>query len=146
MTYHLLPASAYDVIARMKAEILEDIASGRVPASIKSFEGLDDFVDANCYGGFCDDDEPVNICTLNETVGPARAHEFVTYCQRITDTWLKRGRPRFNPLTPVHIMGMLTTHKDEAVCVFMTDDFGNAFQVTPVCEQWKYSCASDFAY
>ena len=44
-------------IERMKQEILDDIEAGRVPADCPSFSSLHDYVDANCYGGFCDDDE-----------------------------------------------------------------------------------------
>lgn len=45
-----------ETVARMKAEILADIANGTVPQSIKNFSELHDYVDANCYGGFCDDE------------------------------------------------------------------------------------------
>ncbi len=41
-------------IARMKSEILADIAAGTVPASVSTFSELHDYVDANEYGGFCD--------------------------------------------------------------------------------------------
>jgi len=48
-------------IARMKSEILEDIRTGKVPATVASFSELHDYVDANEYGGFCDDDhEPTS--------------------------------------------------------------------------------------
>jgi hypothetical protein len=52
-----------DYISRGKAEILEDIHAGIVPADIKCFGDLHDYVDANCYGGLCDDD-----CTVPEAV------------------------------------------------------------------------------
>lgn len=42
------------IVARMKGEILCDIAAGRVAADVRSFSELHDHVDANCYGGFCD--------------------------------------------------------------------------------------------
>jgi hypothetical protein len=45
-----------ETIARMKSEILADIVAGTVPASVSSFSELHDYVDANEYGGFCDDD------------------------------------------------------------------------------------------
>jgi hypothetical protein len=44
-------------IERMKIEIIKDIEAGRVPASCPSFSSLHDYVDANYYGGFCDDVE-----------------------------------------------------------------------------------------
>ena len=44
-------------IAKMKAEILADIAAGRVDAGeVAGFSDLHDFVDANCYGGMDTDD------------------------------------------------------------------------------------------
>lgn len=41
-------------IERAKREVLEDIASGRVPDTVASFSELHDYVDANEYGGLCD--------------------------------------------------------------------------------------------
>ena len=35
----------------MKKEIIEDVQMGRVPADIKAFPQLHEYVDANCYGG-----------------------------------------------------------------------------------------------
>lgn len=40
------------------AEIREDQEAGKVPDSVDSFGTLHDFVDANEYGGFCDDSNP----------------------------------------------------------------------------------------
>lgn len=42
-------------VLRMKAEIQADQAAGIVPQQVKCFSELHDYVDANCYGGFCDD-------------------------------------------------------------------------------------------
>lgn len=44
-----------ETIRRMKAEILSDVQSGRVSKNVKSFSELHNFVDANEYGGFCED-------------------------------------------------------------------------------------------
>ena len=38
-----------------KAEILKDMANGVVPATVDNFSDLHDFVDANMYGGVCDE-------------------------------------------------------------------------------------------
>lgn len=51
-------------IQRMKSEILADIAAGLVPASVASFSELHDYVDANEYGGFCDDEAMTTILEL----------------------------------------------------------------------------------
>ncbi len=45
-----------ETVERMKSEILADVRSGKVPRNIASFGDLHDFVDANTYGGFCDND------------------------------------------------------------------------------------------
>ena len=42
-------------VKRIKREIREDMASGLIPSSVASFGALHDYVDANEYGGFCDD-------------------------------------------------------------------------------------------
>lgn len=42
-------------VARGKAEILADIAADRVPADISTFSALHDYVDANEYGGICEE-------------------------------------------------------------------------------------------
>jgi hypothetical protein len=44
------------IIANMELEILADMKSGRVPATVASFDELHNYVDANCYGSFADDD------------------------------------------------------------------------------------------
>ena len=42
-------------VEQMKLEILDDVRNGYVPVSVTHFGDLHDFIDANCYGGFCDD-------------------------------------------------------------------------------------------
>lgn len=39
-----------DLVAAVKAEIRRDISDGTVPSSVRSFEELHDYVDANMYG------------------------------------------------------------------------------------------------
>lgn len=43
------------VVKRMCAEIEMDMRAKRVPRSVKSFGDLHSYVDANEYGGFCED-------------------------------------------------------------------------------------------
>lgn len=43
------------VIAKMKAEVLQLVAEGRIPVTVQSFGDLHDHIDANELGGFCDD-------------------------------------------------------------------------------------------
>lgn len=68
--------------ARAKREILEDIQTKLVPRTVSSFEDLNDYVDANCYGGFCDENY---IASEN--------FEFENKVQTAIDEWLKNGRP-----------------------------------------------------
>lgn len=44
------------VVAQMLDEIRADVRLGYVPESVSCFSELHDYVDANEYGGFCDDD------------------------------------------------------------------------------------------
>lgn len=53
-------------VERGKAEILEDIATGRVPASVADFASLHDYVDANEYGGLCEDRPSVGAMRAND--------------------------------------------------------------------------------
>ena len=66
------------VLQRMIAELCEDIASGLVPSTVSSFAELHDYVDANCYGGFCDDDADFEF-------------EFTVRCQNALDRLIKIG-------------------------------------------------------
>lgn len=69
------------LIARVKAEIAEDIAQGVVPETVASFSELHDYVDANTYAGLCDDDNA--DVTTDELIEMQDAvHE-----------WLAAGRP-----------------------------------------------------
>lgn len=43
-----------NVCNRMRKEIQEDIIHGRIPANVLRFCDLDEFVDSNMYGGFCE--------------------------------------------------------------------------------------------
>ena len=48
----------FAVEARMRREIEEDVAIRVVPRSVRSYSQLHDFVDANGYGGYFNDDAP----------------------------------------------------------------------------------------
>jgi hypothetical protein len=47
--------SAQEIIKEMKIEILRDIDEGVVRVAVSNFAELHEYVDANCYGGFCDE-------------------------------------------------------------------------------------------
>lgn len=44
-------------VERMKAEIRKDIQTGKLPGNLTSFESLHNHVDANCYGGLCEESD-----------------------------------------------------------------------------------------
>ena len=78
-------------IERAKAEILADIDRGIVPADVATFAGLHDFVDANEYGGLCE--EPFCSTIRGEEDDPS--HEwwaFGVLLQDAVDRWLRGGR------------------------------------------------------
>jgi len=82
-----------DVIERMKAEIQADIVAGIVPATVSSFSELHDYVDANCYGGFCDDDYLSSLWgfygAMSDDGCPAEVYEFINAAQLAIDAWLQ---------------------------------------------------------
>jgi len=71
-------------IMRMKSEILHDIADGKIPADIMHFRDLHDYVDANEYGGFCEDGNRVLDCLPAD-----QKIDVLNHCQDEIDFWLK---------------------------------------------------------
>lgn len=80
-----------DVVARIKEEILYDIARGVVPSTCSSFSELHDYVDANCYGGFCDDEFSDKFGLPSDIGFSEEVYEFVNNAQMSIDQWLKEG-------------------------------------------------------
>ena len=71
-------------IARAKAEILRDEANGTLPAGITDFAILHDHVDANEYGGLCDDgwlehadDELTDLCNQAANIVQGAVHAWL---------------------------------------------------------------------
>jgi hypothetical protein len=71
------------LVARMKREIGDDIEAGTVPAHVDDFGDLHSYVDANTYGGLCDEDD------ANVTLGLVA----VAAAQDEVHEWLRAGRP-----------------------------------------------------
>jgi hypothetical protein len=72
-----------------KREIAEDTESGIVPATVTDFSSLHDYVDANEYGGLCDDDfEYADVFTFDDS-----GYAAVNAMQDKVEEWLKAGRP-----------------------------------------------------
>lgn len=83
-------------IERMKQEIIEDIKGGQVPADCPSFSALHDYVDANCYGGFCEDDLMQALIEhfggIDENEGmPVELINYLNAAQDAIDLWIKEG-------------------------------------------------------
>lgn len=83
MSDHEWQLCGVPVVERAKKEVLADIASGRVPASVASFAELHDHVDANEYGGACE----------GGFDGSDESTAFWNRVQGEVDAWLKAGRP-----------------------------------------------------
>jgi len=83
-------------IERMKLEILADIKARLVPADCPSFSALHDYVDANCYGGFCEDDVMQSLINhfggRDENEGmPDDLMNYLNASQDAIDRWIKEG-------------------------------------------------------
>ncbi len=79
-----------ELAERMKKEILADVAKGIIPASVRSFEDLHGFVDANAYGGLCEDEASTGLWTAIE--GRARKdYRRINEAQGIVNLWLVQG-------------------------------------------------------
>lgn len=74
-------------IRACEREILEDAGHNVVPRTVASFSELHDYVDANTYGGLCDDDKFEKVCDLEEATG----RNIVNEIQNAVDAWIKTG-------------------------------------------------------
>lgn len=71
------------LIERIRVEVIDDALDGRVPATVRDFSELHDFVDANCYGSLCEDFCPLS--TSDEDV------DIINAAQDAISGWLHRG-------------------------------------------------------
>lgn len=84
------------IIQQSKEEILQDINSEVVPKNVESFSQLQDYVDANCYGGLCEDKlfdellEHFGGRDKNEGM-PDGMTDFINKVQDSIDIWIKNG-------------------------------------------------------
>ena len=90
-----MPAEWADELAarikRAKAEILADIGHGIVPADVAAFAKLHDHVDANEYGGLCE--EPFYSVIRGDEDDPSEVSwAFGVLLQDAVDRWLRGGR------------------------------------------------------
>lgn len=81
-------------VQRAQREILDDIKNGPVPYTVEGFGELHDFVDANEYGGLCED-EVVNagnaLWPMRTDADTFSTQEFMDICDEIqthVDKWI----------------------------------------------------------
>ena len=90
-----------DTLARMKIEILEDMALGRVPPHVREYGDLHSYVDANEYGGLCEDDLcerlKAHYIKPGESMDdvPEAFADYTNDCQDEAHLWLATGRPLY---------------------------------------------------
>lgn len=88
-----------DIVTQMKREIARDVLELVVPVNVGSFSELHDYVDANEYGGFCEDGDAGITDTLIAHFGgrdedegmPDEVINFMNECQSRIDAWLSAG-------------------------------------------------------
>lgn len=100
-------------VAQSKTEILEDIKTGRMPKDVSNFGLLHDHVDANEYGGMCEDGwyERANLLfphrTDPDTISTQEAMDAANSVQNTVNKWLTVGGHHIDAELLVMQMGML---------------------------------------
>lgn len=85
-----------ETVDLMKSQIVIDVLKGLVPVQVKSFGDLHDYVDANEYGGFCDD-EFCDQLIMDfggrdpEDGMPDKMMDYINDCQKAVDAWIREG-------------------------------------------------------
>ena len=85
------PPTLDALVSIMKHEITADIAEMRIPHNVSSYSDLHDYVDANCYGGFCEDDAHPWAWKPEGGLTDA-ATDLINAATDIVDKWLANGR------------------------------------------------------
>jgi len=93
-------------INRGMVEILADIREGRVPSSVQHFSALHDYVDANEYGGLCEDGW-VEYEAQDEWT--TASHQAATDVQTSLHLWLQNGR-KFDEMAVMRAVVALIPH------------------------------------
>lgn len=85
-----------ETVLRMKTEILADVQAGQVSKDVKSFSELHDFVDANEYGGLCEESLSAALIDHfggrdeNEAMPDGMMH-YLNSAQNMISTWITDG-------------------------------------------------------
>jgi hypothetical protein len=77
------------VVEQAKDEIVEDVRAGRVPVDVETFADLHDHVDANCYGGLCDEGDTTGRFGWNDD-GTPNCDE-ANALDNALDEWIRSG-------------------------------------------------------
>lgn len=84
-----------ELACRMKSDILAHVAQGVVPCSVRSFEQLHDYVDANAYGGLCHSETFDQLVATHEKNGddglPQGMMDLINSAQGQVNEWLMKG-------------------------------------------------------
>lgn len=101
------PAAVARLAEFMKAQILQDVAAGRVPPTVRSFAELHDYVDANFYGHVVVDGEWVaSDPSLRadrfpdwdpDTLGELIHADACNAAENKVDAWIRAGGLRAAP-------------------------------------------------
>lgn len=82
-----------------KVQIQQEIASGRMPPTVKTFSALHDFVDANEFGRLCADDGDLQRLFPRVTDSDAEVFcEAANRVQQALDQWLASGMEKVSML------------------------------------------------
>jgi hypothetical protein len=133
-------------VAQAKREIESDMASGPVPSTVDTFSGLHDYVDANEYGGLCDDAVRATFPNPSSWVAWLDACNAV---QNTVDAWL-RGRDQKLYIDGKHIEGATGFGFDGCHKIYLvTTAAGHeqlesmGYDIHPIAElpdAWEASC------
>jgi hypothetical protein len=66
-----------EIIERAKSEIRDDLMAGVIPGNVYSFQELHEYVDANEYGGFTEDNATTD-------------YDFIWQIQEELDAWMTK--------------------------------------------------------
>jgi hypothetical protein len=90
--FSYLPSLLEAMVETMKREILEDIEAELVPDHVASFSKLHDYVDANCYGGLCNDGAYGRMLDDHFDGVHQDFIDFINQAQCEVDEWLSTRR------------------------------------------------------
>ncbi len=110
-----------DAIELGKRQIQFEIAIGRIPPTAIEFSELHNYVDANEFGGLCDDNRLDALVDRDTNEGSEVFCEIANQVQAALDEWLRHGMDR-NAL----LVQRLVDQAINAACKTIQDELGLA--------------------